>query len=275
MKADNDLFLDIKKRSFQELLDLALDENDVDKYWTIVAEVHSCGCQDVFDSIKEYSQSNYSTERMLAADVLGQLRNGKCKLFHDESVMILLHLLKDVDDKVVASAAFSLGHRHDVRAINPLLLLINHENSWVREDVVTGLSNHEDTNAINGLIQLSRDSDFNVQNWAVFGLASLCKKDSEKIRSALFTQLQNSDDEIRGEAMIGLARRKDGRVKNSIVKELNNSKDGYWVLDAVIEMPDKEYINPLKELIQSMIEKKEFERHIEDANNALHLCLNL
>ncbi len=275
MKTNNELFLDVKKLPYYELFDLALDENDVDNYWTIVAEIHSRGCQDVFKNAKEYSKSKDSAKRMLAADVLGQLRNAKRKLFHQESVVILLHLLNDVDDKVVASAAFSLGHRNDVKAINPLLLLIDHKNPSVREGIVTGLSNHEDKNAINGLIQLSRDSDYDVQNWAVFGLASLCKKDSEKIRSALFIKLQNKDAEIRGEAMIGLAKRKDVRVKDAVVKELNNLKYGYWVLDAIIEMPEKKYINPLKELIQSMKKQKEYERHIEDANNALHLCLNL
>jgi hypothetical protein len=210
---------------------------------------------------------------VLAADILGQLRKGKNKVYHDESVSILLQLLNDVNDDVVASAAFSLGHRNDVKAIKPLLFLVNHENSFVRKGVVTGLSGHEDKSAIDGLIQLSTDSDYDVQNWAVFGLASLCDRNNKEIRSALFAHVQNKDAEIRGEAMIGLAKRQDKRVKNFIIKELNNLKEGCWVLDAIIEKPDVDYVNPLRQLIHKMSEKSELERHVDDAKEALEACL--
>lgn len=74
---------------------------------------------------------------------------------------------------------------------------------------------------INKLIQLSRDTDREVRNWATFGLGSQVDTDIPAIREALFARREEKDDEIRAEALVGLARRGDIRVAAALLNELN------------------------------------------------------
>ena len=266
------IFEKIKNYNTDKLFEEVYQQTNSELYWRMVGELHSRGSQIIFNRIKELSISQDSKNREIAADLLGQLRKGKELLFHNESVNMLIEFLNDPNETVIESAAFSLGHRHDLSAIEQLLRLVNHINPDIREGVVSGLSGLEDKRAINGLIQLSQDDDYDVQNWAVFGLASQCKMDTKEIRQALIAHINNEDCEIRGEAFIGLAMRQDKRVKLSIIKELKGEFHGTWVLDAVIEMPDSDYLPYLLKLHEHMIKDNEEQRFIVNVEEAIKAC---
>lgn len=256
----DELLEEVKKQKVDEL------------YWQMIGELQSRGTQDVFNQIEELSKSQNFKNRELAADLLGQLRKDRNLLFHKKSVQILINLLRDSSEAVIVSAAFSLGHRHDLSAIEPLLRLVNHKNPDVREGVVLGLSNLEDVRAIKGLIQLSQDDDYDVQNWAIFGLASQCNMDTKELRQALTVHTVNEDCEIRGEVLIGLAKRQDKGVKLSIIKELKGKFHGTWVLDAILEMPDSEYLSYLLELHERLIHDNVEPRFISDVEDSIKSC---
>jgi len=193
-------------RSTREIIDQARLVGDEDAYWRLIGDLHERGGAEEFQAASRLCRSNAAVDREIGADILGQLGWAK-RHFHDESVAHLISLLADPVDDVVASAAYALGHRQAAAAIPKLLALTEHPNPRVRHAVTFGLLGLEVDAAIGGLIRLSGDADEEVRNWATFGLGSQIEADSPAIRQALVDRLGEENDEIAGEALLGLARR--------------------------------------------------------------------
>ena len=155
------------------------------------------------------------------------------RTFPEESLTILLGMIGGEEDSdVLAAAAMALGHLRDGRAVKALVSLKNHPSENVRFGVVHGLSAHEDESAVGALVELSADDDDDVRNWATFGIGSLIDADTREIREALFRRLNDSDHEVRGEALVGLARRGDERVVEYLLKELSSGEVGALAVEA-------------------------------------------
>jgi HEAT repeat protein len=245
-------------------------DNDGEEYWEIIGELRKRGSSCEFNAATVLTESKDAVEREIGADILGQL-GWERKTFHEESVAILIPLLSDESEDVIAAAAFSLGHRNYARAIPDLIKLINHINPKIRYGVVFGLSGFDDEQAIDALIQLSRDSDYDVRNWATFGLAYQCSLDSVELRKALFERLSEEDHEIRGEALVGLAKRQDQNVKDAIVKELMGEFHGSWVLEAAELIGDPDFF-PLLQNLRVQVEATEISYFLTDLENAIIAC---
>ena len=220
-----------------EIIELAYSEQDEEEYWHYIGALHGRGTIREFEAAAALCKSPDPVRREIGADILGQL-GWSAHAFQTESVAILIGLLTDDEDDVIASAAFSLGHRNDPAAISELCRLIHHPNERVRLGVTTGLSRHEDSQAIQGLITLSNDDSDDVRNWATFGLGSQIDMDSPEIRDALTARLPEENLEIRGEALVGLARRGDETVVNYIMKELASDEIKVLVLEAAEALAD-------------------------------------
>ena len=79
----------------------------------------------------------------------------------------------------------------------------------VRYAAVHGLMPHDIPKVVAALAKLSRDSDRDVRNWATFTLGSQFESRSPTLCTALQKRVTDPDPEIRGEALVGLARRGD------------------------------------------------------------------
>jgi HEAT repeat protein len=82
---------------------------------------------------------------------------------------------------------------------------------------------HTDSRAIACLITLSADPEIPVRDWATFGLAVQIDTDTPEIRAALRARLDDPDCDTAGEAMVGLARRKDAQVVAPLLEFLQAS----------------------------------------------------
>lgn len=222
-----------------------------DDHEASLALIHYRGGLEEFSLGIEYCQSADPLDRELGARILAQL-GWSDQTFLDESVDRLIVLLGDADLNVIAAAAFALGHRSVDRAIPHLLQHADHQDAYVRFGVVYGLSGSEDPNAIVALIKHTSDEDHDVRNWAVFGLGTQTECDSPAIREALWASLADADMEVRGEALVGLAKRKDPRSKDAILSEWEHDDIGILSLEAAEELGDPELLESLQEFQKSM-----------------------
>jgi len=205
-----------------------------------------------FNLGKEYCSSDDAGDRVTGAAILAQL--GWCdQTFRDQSIEILSPMLADPNDDVIQSAAIALGHRRAASAIPAIVRLADHLNSDVRYGVAYGLLGHEDSLAIEGLIKLAADDDRDVRNWSVFGLGSQIETDSPAIREALKMALGDLDQEIRGEALMGLAVRKDPDIVLYLTKEWDNDIVSLLSIEAAEETRDSRLLPYLKEFTEDMI----------------------
>jgi HEAT repeat protein len=215
-----------------DLINIALSESDEEKAWDAIGVLHFRANREVFDAAAKLCGSECPTERSLGASILGQI-GVEQRLFLDQSLTVLLDSLsKERDVEAFQSICFALGHRGDQRAIAPVLELRQHPDANVRYAVVHALSCHADERAIQGLIELTLDTDPLVRDWATFGIGSLIEIDSPAIRTALFRRIHDEDDDVRGEALVGLARRGDPRVIEPLIHELDSHNSNHYVIEA-------------------------------------------
>jgi HEAT repeat protein len=209
-------------RATDELIRLALEERDEDRRWELVFTLQARETKDALDRALRLCEARSAKERALGADILAQssLPHPDARS-RDQRCEALILLLGDERVTVIESAAFGLGHLGEARGIGPLVELAGHPSARVRYAVVFGLLRHRDSRAIEALIQLSNDSVAHVRDWATFGLGSQLEGlDTPEIREALHARLGDDHHDTRGEAMVGLALRKDSRVVETLLQEL-------------------------------------------------------
>ncbi|MDH5354954.1 MAG: HEAT repeat domain-containing protein [Gammaproteobacteria bacterium] len=257
-------------KSTPELISEAYKNDVEEEYWGIIHELHKRGSEVEFSAACKLIESTDPINREIGADILGQI-GWRDNSFQDESIPILIRLLADGCDDVIASAAFSLGHRNSPMAIPILIELATHNSARVREGVVSGLSGLESEAAINTLITLSRDPEVDVRNWATFGIGNLSEADNSDIRNALKERITDNDYEVRGEAFIGLANRKVIEIQDALIKELSGEFSGNWAVEAAKIMADPAYCRVLSKLKSREAGNIE-DRFINDIDEAISCC---
>lgn len=219
-------------RTTEQLISVALTEPDEHLAWDAICTLHFRGTSQVLHRASELCRSANPVERRLGADILGQL-GVPDRTFPTECVAVLLGMMSsEIDPEVLRAIFIALGHQRQPEAIEPALAYRQHSDPQVRHAVVLALTGHDDPQAIHGLIELSRDADVEVRDWATFAMASQTDLDTPVLREALAERLTDSDQDTRGEAMVGLATRKDARAIPAICKELTSPNVAYQVFEA-------------------------------------------
>jgi HEAT repeat protein len=123
---------------------------------------------------------------------------------------------RDDDPDVLSSVAGALKRCADVRAVPVLVRLAAHPDADIRFAATSALPfvMDEDTTglAVDTLLALVRDTEDDIREWALFGVGSMGHVDSNAIREALRAGLEDPCEEVRIEAIHGLARRRDMTV---------------------------------------------------------------
>ncbi|MDB6025351.1 MAG: hypothetical protein JWM68_1574 [Verrucomicrobiales bacterium] len=213
-------------RATEDLVRLAAandPDNDEEAYWNPI-RVLEHRLPRIFDEMQRLSEENDPKLRSVAATVVGQ-HAVKEKWMGSQCVDLLLDLLQREQDVVVITAMINaLGQFHDPRVIPRLLAFKTHPDATLRFGVTQSLARYEDVRAIDALIDLSTDVDREVRNWATFNLGSMIEVDTPAIRQALKHRLTETDDEIRGEALVGLVIRGDHEIIPALLQELERHK---------------------------------------------------
>ena len=221
-----------------------------DEYWAHVRVLHFRAERDVFEEAIKLCSNPEAIPRAVGADILAQLgvRDGVAVFpFADESTGPLVTLLADAEPIVIASALYALGHLG--RGEPPQLArLSTHASEEVRHALAYALGGRTDAISTEALVALSRDVDTDTRDWATFALGALSDEDTPAIRDALIARLNDSDDDVRAEAIAGLAKRRDERAVLPLLQELRLPEVGVLVIEAAGEMPRPEFNPPLEAL---------------------------
>jgi HEAT repeat protein len=210
---------------------LVLDDDDEaqdDEYWTIVAELQRRGDGDTFEAARELCEEQSDKARCLAAAVLGQLGREQGTPFLEQSLPLLLALCTDAaSEDVLAASLEALGSLEDARALGAVLAQRRHADATVRLAVAHALpqvaGDPPQGVALDGVIELTRDDDDDVRDWATFSLGSLLEVDTPAVREALLARVDDADEGVSAEALAGLAARGDARANDALLRRLEGA----------------------------------------------------
>lgn len=221
-----------------ELFTRALQgDYDDDDAWQAIHALQSIGTREVFDRSSALGTSKEPLKRARAADILGQL--GKTSEdptphFPEECFRVLTSMLDAETDPVpLSSLVAALGHLGNPSAIPLILPFSYHPDPGVRFGLAFSLGCFaDDKRSVSTLVKLMTDKDSEVRDWATFGLGVLGGFDSPEIREALFQNLNDEDEDVREEAMAGLAKRADLRAVPHVIRALESNDPSSEALDA-------------------------------------------
>ncbi|MBS1996706.1 MAG: HEAT repeat domain-containing protein [Cyanobacteria bacterium SZAS LIN-2] len=222
----------------------------------------------VFDQACDLCKSLDSSSRavgvMLMRDKLGVA-------FKSEATKVINKLVQtEVDPSVLTELAYTMAALNVQRRSKILAKLSTHSVATVRQAVASALAGEPDKQSIKALIHLSKDCDSEVRNFATWGLADENTPNTAEIRNALFARLEDEFEEVRIEAMIGLACRKDRRVIPPLIKALNSPKISYGMIEAARQLEDPS----LTPLLTKILEKLKNDNNRKLVVNALQSPMN-
>lgn len=263
----------LKSFSDERLIRHALRHWHADAGWRAIQALHLRGSPALLETITAMSTSPRARRRAVALAIAGQLMHrlpeksdehgdpGNQGDHHDPASLtpryemhaesatqqLLLRGLADPHPDVVRAAVLGLGHRPHGASVDALLRLASSTDRQMRWQVAVALGSYEEPEAIAGLIRLSADSSDDVRDWATFGLGSLRDDDSPEIRAALRRNLDDPDLDVRGEALVGLARRREDGLVERLIARLTPDCHVYE-LDAAEALADPRLVGPLRAL---------------------------
>ncbi len=230
----------------RQLFDQTLSGEYEDKApWDAVTELRRNGCREIFEIAAGWLDASEPKQRARGAAILAQLRlppeTPQAKptwVYRDEAFDLITTMLKRENDPMVLDSAISaLGHISDPSAIPIIVPYAKHADSNVRFSVAFSLGSFaNDAKAIEYLLDLVRDEDADVRDWAVFGLGVQGSADSAQIREALLERTNDIDEDVREEALVGLGKRRDVRLLPILRPLLDSPELKYRVAEAASAM---------------------------------------
>ena len=255
-----------------DLIKSALREHDDDKAWVFVQELQKIGTAEVLICAAGLSHSEDPKERCLAANILGQL-GVPDRTYPKESIDILIEMLQGEQEPIVLEAiAVALGHQDTERAVDALYPIRNHPDAQVRLGVTFGILQQDAQTAIDMLLSFMNDNDDEIRDWATFGIGSMLDIDTPAIREALYARVRDNEADVRAEAIVGLAIRKDARIVQTILDQLSEAEFHPLIVDAAAEMADNRF-HPALLALQKTIRGKNKDNFLDqNIERAIQAC---
>ncbi|MCG6191488.1 HEAT repeat domain-containing protein [Maribellus maritimus] len=238
----------------EKLFERLLTNRTKKTYWENIRELRRRPNQYVFDRTVGLIKTNSDKEIIIGIDILAQLGfNPRFK--QNEIVEICFSLLeKEQTPKVLESVLFAISHNNEILREDQILILIKlktHRYCIVRYGLVQALSGLEQKDAIETLIELSTDKDPDIRDWATFSLGAQIETNTDSITKLLWKQINDSSELVRFEAIAGLAKRQDKRIKDILIQELKKIDDnGSIILESIEVFNDFDFIELLEKQIE-------------------------
>lgn len=267
-------------RSLDELIAKALvevedDDRGLERAWPAIEELWRRGTREVFHRACALVESATPALRGLGCAVLARLGSPE-RPYREESVPVVLNLAQvETDPRVLVWAVYALDGLEDVRARQVLLHLRGHGDPKVRLGVALALPDCiernddgelDDREALSAMLELTRDADDDVRNWATFAVGQHFVEDTAEVRQALVERLEDPHDETREEAICGLARRRDEHALEPLSALMGAKEVRATFIEAAKEMADPRLIEALERQLVMVQER------LAKVNEALQRC---
>lgn len=215
--------------SLKSLAGIALQDWGSDDSWQAIAELQMRGSPESLAIARRFAKCRNWRKRALGMYIVSQLRKrqngyptGSAEYALAETQAMLLTGLRDSRIEVLCAAISGLDHRPHLSALPNLIAFATHPDQRIRLRVAIALGSYPELESIDALLKLATDITDEVRNWATFGIGSMHEADNPEIRDLLWLNLQDSDDDVRGEALVGLAFRRDERIIPVLLELLND-----------------------------------------------------
>ncbi|MBL7691846.1 MAG: hypothetical protein JNM41_09640 [Flavipsychrobacter sp.] len=232
-------------------------------YWDNIRVLRRRPTTHVFEKCILLTHSKDKKARKVGIDVLAQLGETPRPFYTATNKRFFELLNTEKDPEVLMALLYAIGHNNDSLTrpqIDKLCEFEYSDNALIREGLVNALLGVDNTRAIDTLIKLSTDKLNHIRDWATFGLGSQVERDNWKIREALWNRVSDKHKDTKAEAIVGLALRKDDRVKEIILRELLSGDHGTLLFEAIIAVEGKEFLPILKRQLRNEVAGKEGDR---------------
>ncbi|MBE9586761.1 hypothetical protein IM792_20090 [Mucilaginibacter sp. JRF] len=237
-----------------KLLSRLLNSKSGTSRWANIRVLRGRPSEELFAKCVALTKSDDPKHKIIAIDILSQL-GVPSRPYLQKMLKLYFDLLStETHPDVLRSILYAIGHNNsDINheQVERLCSFINNENNLVREGLTFALLGINDLKVIDALIELSADRLSKIKNWATFGLASQTDRNNKAIRDALWNRVNDKHQETKLEAIFGLAKRKDDRVKDIIIRELTTGEYGSLLLKAIIETEDERYLPLLRQNLKN------------------------
>lgn len=223
-------------------------------YWDNIDELRSRPNEEVFNKATQFAKSKSDKEKNIGIAILAQLGFDP-RFKQNETIKLYFELLtQEQSNDVLISILYGISHNFEILTttqVNILQTFKNNESSYVRTALVNAISCLEDDQSIDTLILLSEDTSSSVRNWATFSLGTLIEINNKKITDALWKRVDDKHHETKQEAILGLAIRKDTRVKEIVKRELKHGEYGTLLFEAIETLNDRDFLPLLEDNLKS------------------------
>ena len=264
-----------KKWTSEKIFTRLLNNKTQKTFWENIRELRKRPNKEVYNKAFKLANSKIEKEKIIGIYVLAQL--GFDPRFQQEKTVDLYFKLleNEKSPKVISAILSSISHNNEnlnEKQISKLIEFKTHKFVNVRFQLTLALSCLENENAIKTLIELSNDRDSDTRNWATFGVGTQLENDTEEIRIALWNRVTDKDKITRLEAISGLAKRKDRKIKSILKTELENiDEDGSLILESIELFNDKDFVPLLeKKIMDNKKSKKVNEDWLLETINKLN-----
>jgi len=223
------------------------DDPEDDSRWEAVNKLRTDGRRAIFDRAIAWCSSCDHRKRLSGIDVLAQI--GKTvehpfTSYADESYPVIeAMLVGSPSTDLRSSAIVALSHLENPAAIPLICSFRGDPDAEIRFSVACALGPPfaNDPQAVEALLELMRDEDEEVRDWATFNLGNLGDADSPAIREALIERLGDSYPDAREEAAVSLAKRKDLRALPVLIELLHADTMSLCTEEAAFLLLDLEW----------------------------------
>ncbi|ATQ73536.1 hypothetical protein CR152_02660 [Massilia violaceinigra] len=220
----------VKQASLKSLAASALQAWESETGWKAIRALQMLGSPDNLAMARRFAASKNAHKRALAMYIASQLRRERYSKVRgtqsdeyavEETQALLLTGLKDPVTNVVTAAISGFCHRPHPSALPALLAFATHADADIRFQVAAALARYHEDASVKALLMLATDPDDDTRDWATFALGSMHEADTAEIRERLWQNHGDSNDSVSGEALAGLASRKDERVIAVLLERLD------------------------------------------------------